>query len=245
MVMTTTVKTCIHSFSSLLIIFLILVSSCDLVGEQGSGNVIRQERKVSSFTSLDVSGAFKVYLSQGATQSVIIEADDNLMEKIETEVTGGKLRIYNKRHIMNAKSLNVYITATEMNAIELSGAVDLQTQTRLTGSSFSLDVSGASDSKLELAVQKLDVSSSGGSNLQLIGTATEVKMDVSGAVDLHAFDLLTEKFFLNMSGAGEADINVKNELNADISGAATVRYKGNPAKLVEDISGAGSVRKAD
>ena len=243
--MQTKMKTGIYSFSALLVIFLIVISSCDLVGEQGSGNVIKQDRKVSGFTSLDVSGAFKVYLSQGATQSVIIEADDNLMDKIETEVVGGKLRISTKHHIINAKSLKVYITATQMESIELSGAVDLQTQTRLSGTSLSVDVSGASDSKIELAVQKLEVSSSGGSSLQLIGTATEVKMDVSGAVDLHAFDLLTEKFNLSMSGAGEADINVKNELNADISGAASVRYKGNPAKLVEDISGAGSVRKAD
>lgn len=235
----------IYTFSGVLIIGLLMAASLGLAGEQGSGKVVKQERKVSPFTSLDISGAYNVYLSQGATQSVILEADDNMIDKIITEVDGGTLKIKNKSTLRKAKSLKVYITATKIEEIDLSGAVDLFSQTKLSGSHIGINVSGASDSKLEIEYDKLDLICKGGSDMELWGSATEVKMDVSGAVDLHAFSLVTDKFLLTMSGAGTAEINVKNELSADISGAATIRYKGTPAKLTEDISGAGSVRKAE
>ena len=63
--------------------------------------------------------------------------------------------------------------------------------------------------------------------------------------NLFAFDFPAENYKIDISGAGKAEINVSKELNVEISGAATVRYKGNPTKNVQDISGAGTVRKVD
>ena len=94
-------------------------------------------------------------------------------------------------------------------------------------------------------IQKLEVSSSGGSKLKFTGMANKVDMDVSGAVDIHAFDLQAEIVSLSISGAGDAEINVTKELYAEISGAGTVRYKGDPAKVDSNISGAGSIKKAN
>jgi hypothetical protein len=237
--MKTTFKT-----TTFLIISILLVASCNLIGENGSGNVIRQERHVSSFNAIDVSGAFDVYLSQGSTQSVIVEADDNLMNLIKTEVKGNTLEISNKEPIGHAKSLKIYLTVTDLKEIQLSGAVNIQTQTKLKVDDLSIDVSGATDSKMDFDVQKLKVDCSGGSKLHFSGSAIVASFDVSGAVDLFAFDMVTEKMDLGISGAGKAEVNVTKEFNADISGAASVRYKGNPEKISQDVSGAGSIKKA-
>jgi hypothetical protein len=231
--------------SSLLFTVLILFASCSVLGERGNGNVVKQERKVSAFDAIEVSGAFDVYISLGSTQSVIVEADENLMPLIRTEVSGGILKIDNKKPIHDSKSLKVYLTVTDLKKIELSGAVDLQTQNKLTLNELEIEISGATDATLDLAVQKLVVSSSGGSKLKFSGMANKVDMDVSGAVDIHAFDLLAEIVSLSISGAGDAEINVTKELNAEISGAGTVRYKGDPAKVDSNVSGAGSIKKAD
>ena len=231
--------------SSLLFTVLILFASCSVLGERGNGNVVKQERKVSAFNAIEVSGAFDVYLSLGSTQSVIVEADENLMPLIRTEVSGGILKIDNKKPIHDSKSLKVYITVTDLKKIEVSGAVDLQTQNKLTLNELEIEISGATDATLDLAVQKLVVSSSGGSKLKFSGMANKVDMDVSGAVDIHAFDLLAEIVSLSISGAGDAEINVTKELNAEISGAGTVRYKGDPAKVDSNVSGAGSIKKAN
>ncbi len=232
------------SFSTILITLVILLVSCNVIGESGSGNVVREDRHVSSFNAIDVSGSFEVFLSQGTTQSVIVEADDNLMKLIKTRVNGNTLEIDTKEPIRHAKCMKIYLTVTDLKEIQLSGAVDIQTETKLTFNDLSLDVSGATDSKIELDVQKLNVDCSGGSKLHFVGQAKEVSFDISGAVDLFAFDMVAEKMDLGISGAGKAEVNVTREFNADISGAASVRYKGNPEKISQDVSGAGSIKKA-
>jgi hypothetical protein len=235
----------LKNHSTLLFTIVIVFASCSVLGERGNGNVVKQERKVSAFNAIEVSGAFDVYLSQGSTQSVIVEADENLMSLIRTEVSGSTLKIENKEPIHDAKSLKVYITVTDLRRIEVSGAVDLQTQNKLTLTELTIEISGATDATLDIAVQKLEISSSGGSKLKFTGMANKVDMDVSGAVDIHAFDLQAEIVSLSISGAGDAEINVTKELYADISGAGTVRYKGDPAKVDSNVSGAGSIKKAN
>jgi hypothetical protein len=235
----------LKNLSVLLFTVVILFASCSVLGEQGNGNVVKQERKVSPFNAIEVSGAFDVYLSLGTTQSVIVEADENLMTLIRTEVEGNTLKIDNKKPIHDAKSLKVYITVTDLTKVELSGAVDLQTQNKLTLTGLELEISGATDAFLDLSVQKLEISSSGGSKLKFTGMANKVDLEVSGAADIHAFDLLAEIVTLNISGAGDAEINVTKELYAEISGAGTVRYKGEPPKVDTNVSGAGSIKKAN
>jgi hypothetical protein len=235
----------LKNFSMPLMIMAIVLLSCNVVGEHGNGNVIKQERKVSAFDAIEVSGAFEVYLSQGTVQSVIVEADDNLMPLIRTEVVGSTLKIDNKKPIHDPKNLKVFITVTDLKRVEVSGAVDLNTQTKLTLTELAIEISGATDASLDLAVQKLAVSSSGGSEMKFTGMANRVDLDVSGAVDIHAYELLAEIVSLNISGAGDAEINVTKELYAEISGAASVRYKGDPQKVDSNVSGAGSIKKAN
>jgi hypothetical protein len=230
---------------SAVLITLLIIVSCNVIGEMGSGNVIREERKVSSFNGIDVSGAFDVILIQGTSNSVIVEADDNLMDLIRTEVRGNTLVIDNKKPIHHSKSLKLFITFTELKSIDLSGAVDIESQGKLTLPELAISGSGASDGKLDMDVQKLSIDCSGGSKLKLSGSAKDVDVEASGAVDLIAFDFPAETYKLSISGAGKADINVSKELNVDISGAASVHYKGNPTKNIQDISGAGSVKKVD
>lgn len=227
------------------LITLLIIVSCNVIGEIGSGNVIREERKVSSFNGIEVSGAYDIKLIQGTANSVVIEADDNLMDLIRTEVRGSTLVIDNKKPIAHSKSLKVYITFTELKSIDVSGAVNIESQGKLTLSEMAISGSGACDGKLEMDVQKLKIDCSGGSKLKLEGSAKDVDVDASGAVDLFAFDFPAETYKLDISGAGKAEINVSKELNVDISGAASVRYKGNPVKNIQDISGAGSVKKVD
>jgi hypothetical protein len=232
------------SISVFILTVCILFASCDVIGERGNGNVIKQERKVTSFDAIEVSGAFDVVLSLGSSQSVYVEADENLMPLIRTEVVGSTLKIDNKKPIHDSKSLKIFITFTDLKRIEVSGAVDISSQNKLTLSDLAIEISGATDAKLDLAVQKLDISSSGGSKMNFTGMANKMNLDVSGAVELHAYDLMTEVTSISISGAGEAEINVAKELYAEISGAATVRYKGDPAKIDSNVSGAGSIKKA-
>ncbi|OGO16907.1 MAG: hypothetical protein A2Z14_01960 [Chloroflexi bacterium RBG_16_48_8] len=69
-----------------MVIILVLIS-CDIQTIQGSRNIITEARDVGGFNRIELEGMGKVILTQGEEESLTIEADDNLMEYITTEVT--------------------------------------------------------------------------------------------------------------------------------------------------------------
>ena len=228
-------------------VFLLFITSftsgCMLIeGEKGNGNVITEERNVSDFNGIDISNAFEVILKQGNTEDLRVEADENLMKLIITEVKNGILKVYTEKRIRKPKSLKLYITFKEINYIDLSGAVELTGKGKLTFNKLELDGSGASEIDMDLTANKLIIDFSGASEIDLSGKVTKVDIDLSGAAEISAYELETDIMNLDISGAGEAKVFVNEELDVEASGAASERYKGNP-NISTSVSGVSSIKK--
>lgn len=80
----------------LLAVLSFMVSSCWFLGPsvRGNGNVTKETREVGEFDQIKVSRGMNVYISQGTPASVVVIADNNLHEIIQTEVRGGVLKVY-------------------------------------------------------------------------------------------------------------------------------------------------------
>jgi hypothetical protein len=237
-----TTRTFLIIFSLLLLASTGLMGSCvEIIGEKGDGNVVKEDRKVSGFTSLEVSGAFNVYLYQGKSEALTLEADQNLMALIKTEVKGDKLRIYTEGNIQKATKLNVYLTFEELEMIDISGAVSVSSEEVLEFTELYFDGSGASEIDLHMNTDVLKADFSGASEINLTGTAKTANFDLSGASEIDALEFEIANCELDVSGASDARIHVSENLEVSISGAASVKYKGNP-HVSSDISGAGSLK---
>ena len=237
-----TTRTFLIIFSLLLLASTGLMGSCiDITGVKGDGHVVKEDRSVSSFTSLEVSGAFNVYLYQGNAEKLTVEADQNLMQHIKTEVKADRLKIYTDEDIKKATKLNIYLTFEELEMMSISGAVSVEGEDLMHFDELYLDGSGASEITLNLEAAELKTDFSGASEIELSGEAKSVRFDISGASEIDAADFRITNCKLDVSGAADASVNVSGNLEVDVSGAATVRYKGNP-KVVSDISGAGSLK---
>lgn len=212
-------------------------------GIKGNGNVTEQERQLGSFSALDVGGAFKVFLTQGDKEFVIVEADENLLEVISTEIRGNTLVIKTTEDIRDSEALNIYLTFKDLNEMEISGACHLSAENKMKFDDLDLDCSGASDVELKLAASKLNMDFSGASQVELYGSAETVDLDLSGASHFDGVDLEAEIYFVDVSGASHAKIFVNKELSAEVSGAASLKYKGEPVIKEHDVSGAGSMKK--
>ncbi len=229
------------------IFFLLMISTVSagcidfLEGARGDGNVVKEERAVKSFDGIDVSGAFEVILTQGDREKLVVEADENLLEIIITEVVNGTLKIYTKKDIRKAKTLNIYLTFKDLKSIDISGAVEIKGENRFNLDKLFIEGSGASEIDLSIKAKLLKVDFSGASEIELSGYCKEVELEVSGASELNAENLEVEILRMDVSGASEATVFVTQELHIDASGASSVRYKGDP-KIYQDSSGASSVR---
>ena len=210
----------------------------------GNGVVISKSHEVSKFTRLEVSGEFGVSLTQSEVFSLEVEADENLHEIIEIKEKGEALEVSLKQNVGQSEKLQLNINVANLESIDLSGAVHLWTEGNLFVSELEMDCSGAAEIDLEIVSNKLTMDMSGASEVILNGKVSEVSSEISGAGKIMAYGLESKAFTIDISGAGEAEVNVSEKLTVDVAGAGSVRYKGTP-KVNKSISGAGSVEPAN
>jgi hypothetical protein len=192
-------------------------------GEKGSGNIKTESREVTNFKSIDVSGAFEVEIIAQKDFTLEVEADDNLLPLIRTEVDGETLKIKSEKGLKTSNPLKIRITAPDINGLELSGASKVNLA-NLSNDSLSLDSSGASKIKIE-------------------GTTGNFDIEMSGASKLDAENLKAENVNVESSGASNLNVFVTNVLKADLSGATNVTYSGGPKSVDKKTSGASSVKE--
>lgn len=228
--------------SSLLIILLLSFSSCFGPYIEGNGNVVERNRNVSDFHKIDISGGFKVYVSVANKESLKIIADENLHEHIETRVVNNRLKIENTINIRRAKKREIYIELRSIDNISLSGAVEFKGKTLLKAETLTIDASGAVEIILDVRAEKIICELSGACDVYLSGRADKVYVEATGGVELEAFELVTDRFNLTITGAGSATVHAREKLDVKISGAARVKYKGNP-DVRKNITGAASLKK--
>jgi hypothetical protein len=208
----------------------------------GKGEILTENRKVKSFDAIEISSAFDIELTQGNTESLVIEAQENVMEHVRTEVIGNTLKIYIKGNLRKVKDLKAIISFKMIDRIELSGACDLQSMNKFELKDLELDLSGATEVNLNLDATTIRVDASGASEIHMDGNAMELELDISGASEINTLDLVVEDVFVDASGASDVKVFAKRELRVDASGATSVRYKGSP-QVSLDASGASSIRR--
>ena len=234
----------------ILVLPLVLSSCRYFMGKRvrGNGVVKTEERSVTAFKNVEVGGAFKVYVSQGALKPVRIEADENLLQYIEIEQVGDRISIRHKQgyNLDPHGDMKIYVTAPVYNEIEVSGACDIIGEMKISNpEDLSLGASGAGNIKMEVDAPKLSAEISGSGTIDLKGQTKSVELGLSGAAEAHCFDLLAENAKVEISGAGSADVYASVKLTAEVSGAGTVNYKGNATEVKQQVSGAGSVNKVN
>lgn len=237
-------------FGALLVLPLLLSSCHNILGRRvkGSGNIRTEDRSVSEFKNVEVSGASKIMVSQGDHSAVKIEGDDNLLQYIEVLQEGDKIIVREKSgfNLKPTADLLVYVTSRVYNQIDASGACDIVGQTKISNpEDLEVRVSGAGDIKMEVDAPELRAKVSGSGSVTLKGQTKNVDLDLTGAANAYCYDLLSENTKVDISGAGSAEVFASVKLDASVSGAGSVSYKGNATTVSQHVSGAGSVNKVN
>ncbi len=203
---------------------------------------VKQDRSVSDFTSIDLSGAFKVYIRTGNTCALTVVADKDVINDVEHSVSDGELEVELDQEWWSSKDADIelYITVKEISEIDISGACVIKSKNTLKGDNVIIDASGACKIYMDVNCSTLDLDLSGASKLTLGGTCKKFNIDASGASTIYAADLQAEIVNLEASGACKAEVHATEYLDIDASGASKVRYKGNPT-ISRETSGASSV----
>lgn len=232
-----------------LIIFVFASGCREIAGRRvrGSGNIVTENRSESGFNNIDVSGAIDVYIKQDSATSVKVEADDNILEYIQVHTDGSTLEIYTENGIRLRPShkIKVYVSNPQYKEIQVSGASSIRCENEISSfDDLNIDLSGASEGRLELNAPKVSVNLTGASNASIRGKTKDFEGSASGASEIRGFDLLSENAEVDASGASHIEIFASVKIEGQSSGASSVNYKGNAQSSVSK-SGASSVNKKD
>jgi hypothetical protein len=233
----------------LLIIGLFLISACGLstiLGSQevitGSGNVVTENRPVSGFDGVSHTGIGRVIITQGDQESLTIEADDNILEYITSEVRGGTLELGFEEDVsfdsvspilfqVGAKNLSA-IDSVGTGTVEMAGlnTDQLEISTNGTGS-ITID---------ELSASNLVVDAAGTGDTKLAGAVESQQVMRVGTGNYEASELESRTASVQATGTSSVVVWVLDSLEVEITGTSEVSYYGSP-NVTQNITGTGSL----
>jgi hypothetical protein len=210
----------------IVILFIALAAGCSIEnigGTKGSGNVKTESRNASGFKEIKAENAVELEITVQKDFSLTVEADDNLLDQVKSEVSGDILKISTKDRINSKNKIKIKISLPELTDLEISGA-------------STANVSGVKTDSLEL-------NASGASRIKIDGEVKSVDAEASGASGIDAENLRTENAKANASGASHVTVSPTGELDAEASGASSVTYTNEPKSIKQNASGASTIKK--
>lgn len=248
-------KTLFELLTKPIVYFLLLnltLSSCTFYDEgddfdfclDGRGAVETAHRSVRDFTGIELKIKGTVYVQQGNTTKVEIEARENLLSHIETRVSGNTLIIDNDRCFKSGQDINIYVTVPDLRKAIVSSSGKIINNGELEAGKLNLTVSGSGDIDLELDASEIKSNVLGSGSITLHGQSEKHQVNIAGSGNVAAFGLATVNTEASIAGSGKASVLVDEELEVNIIGSGELRYKGHP-QVQKNITGSGRVVNAN
>jgi hypothetical protein len=210
----------------------------------GSGNLETEEYAFTNFTKVEIGSAFEFEIKQSSSYSINVTANDNVIDYVQVSQDGQTLRIrLGTVPSFRLVTLRASVTIPQLHGLTASGA------SRGTVSNFSstedmdITVSGASRLTGDITAGNVEFDISGASTIQLEGSADDMIAIVSGASLFKLGDFTVNNADVNISGASTGTINLNGRLDANVSGASTLLYIGEPVMGIINVSGASTLSK--
>ena len=221
----------------------LLTSACEINMVSGSGKLVTENRQVSGFSSVTFAGLGELTITQGANEGLTIEAEDNIMPRITTNVSDGELTIGFESEnwqdmVRPTRPVKFDLKVRNLSQFDLQGLGNV-TMTSLQADAVTIKVGGAGGIKInKLTAGDLTITMTGAGNVDLAGQVTSQTINLRGLGNYSGGDLDSQHTTVNLTGAGGAEVWARSDLTVKISGAGSVSYYGSPT-VSKDISGLG------
>jgi len=214
------------SFYLLLVLLLIIpATACKHglhSGVRGSGKREVQKRPVPAFTSISTEGAFNIEVKCQKQLGIEVEADDNILAMVSTEVSSNVLYLKNTSNYSVHEPVTIRISVPDIEGLTVSGA-------------GSIDISDMKNDKFE-------IDSSGAPSIKVSGVTKVVDIDTSGAARIDTHNLHASRAVVDSKGVSKVDLDVRDQLDVKIAGPSLVTYEGDPT-VNQTISGPGKLQQ--
>ena len=237
-----------------ILLAVMLIAACGAAFAKSNSTTLKNneivDRHLSGFNAVNIAGPYDVYITQGPTESVKVDAPSDMMSKILTEVNGGVLKIYSRHEYWNwsflwghHRKVRVFVTIKDVTGIHISGSGDAYFKEGVNAGALKLSVTGSGDMTGRLVTKTLECNISGSGDMRLSGRADNSTVSVTGSGDFSARDLFTLNSSVRVAGSGDARINASQRVEASVSGSGDIHYTGAAKSISSHKSGSGDISR--
>ncbi len=197
-------------------------------------------------TQVYVSSGIDLYVTQGNSISLKIEADKSYMNKIITEVKGHELRIHTQTRISWKRTTvpKVYLTINQLNRIISSSGADVYTKNVIKTDSLELIAKSGADLYASVDTKLLKLKTSSGSDIKVKGKTISLIASAGSGSDIIADDLAAKYVKVRTSSGSDAKVYALESIDAHASSGSDIIFYGNPTtKNIEKSSGGDVTQK--
>ncbi len=214
---------------------------------QGDNNIKKETRNTGDYDQISMLGSFDVEIVPGKEGEITVEADENLLPYILTDVKGGNLKIqFESGYSFRTKSgIKITVPVEAIETIKLIGSGNISGTLEEEQTQLSLFLTGSGDIDLRLSSEHLSSSLIGSGDIKLQGKTNHLVTSVSGSGDFEAFELLANFIKATVTGSGDMELYPIETIEAKVMGSGDIEYKGNPKKELAKIIGSGNVREVN
>lgn len=233
-----------------LVLSIFILSACQFFPwvrvVRGSGNLTAESRPVSGFNAIRLDGAGRLVITQGTTESLEIQAEDNLINELTSQVEGSTLVLgYQDRpwrkSVIPTRPIVYNLVVTDLAKLTLNGAGDFDLQSLQT-EALVLEINGAGNFKIvDLTADSLSINLAGTGSITVSGVVSKQEVILDGAGGYQAGDLQTRSTTIEINGLGSGTVWVTETLDISITGGGSVSYYGSP-NVTQEITGLGDVK---
>ena len=216
---------------------------------KGNGIMKTETRNASGYTGVHLQGSMNVVLHYETSNTISVEADENLLPYIETVVENGNLvvKTKNKVNLKSNEKLIVHATLTRLTSLVLSGSGNLNGDGAFSNSGRTeIKLSGSGNVNLGAdSFNEIDVAISGSGNVKVRGNnSNNISAAISGSGNIDCIEFKTNDVIAKVSGSGQIKVFANTSIDAKVSGSGNIYYKGPASKLNLKSSGSGKIIKA-
>lgn len=225
----------------LLFVLVVLVAGCSQIDRApqnnhltitGSGNIVSREVEISRFDQVEAGITFDLTIRQGEDFSVVLFSDDNFIEYLQVEQSGGTISfdfIPGYAYDLHGVTLRAEVTMPELAGLRLSSSGHATLEDLKSTGNLDVELSGSSSLDGTLEAEKSSFVLSGSTYVKLSGSTEDLLVDACGSNLADFSDYLAGEATVQAGCASKVLVNVVDELDGDASQNSQVYYVSQPA----------------
>lgn len=234
-------------FHFIAIPLLFLFFSCSERISFSSGEEIKEKKPLTGVTRLQVDGVFNLIISQSDEESIEVEGDESMVNKLLIDQDGELLSLKMEEDVEDGffddKNLKIHIRMKDLKELNYEGVGNVKTNGLFKVAALKLVGNGVGNLELELEAQEIDGDFDMVGNLKLRGSAYRAIFKNDGIGNLDASQLVVENMEVNSTGIGNVEVHCIGELSLVADGIGKVSYTGHPQVIKKEVTGIGKVEE--